>query len=225
VTIPWFQFRFALRRRRMRRLGFTLVELLVALALSILVLQAIVPALGRLRSAQRADQAPQEQLAGWETVLRADLANLVSPVKSGVKVVQIRRSGPEQAFDQLELQSFVRPGDGGNGPVSVRYAMEATDDGHSLTLIRYSRGWHDNLETKHILLNGLSGWELLNAPQRIEASTTQPATMPTAAPSGAMLVVVMQRGVERRFGYFWSTSAIGEVRDSEQSSDRTTETQ
>lgn len=140
--------------------GFTLIELLVALALSILLLQLLLPLLGRMMRSP--EQSLPPSLATWQAVLQMDLAQCVSPAKSGLPVVQILRSPQDSAFDQLQVQTLLRAGQSNRGPVIASYGVETSASGGALSLVRYSRGWHDELRTRHVLASDLTGWELLS---------------------------------------------------------------
>jgi prepilin-type N-terminal cleavage/methylation domain-containing protein len=175
---------------RPRRSAFTLVELLVALMLSALVLQLILPLFKYARETSVEPIVPT-----WQSVLRADLCGVVSQSKCGVPVVRIRRRSAGRAFDTLEIQTFCRAGSSSRGPLEATYTIEPSGSDSGLALGRYGRGWHDGVETRHVLAAHVRGWEL-GVDGANDTSTSKPATtapIPDSATEGAALNIVLDR--------------------------------
>jgi hypothetical protein len=190
-----------------------LVELLVALVLSVLVLRLVLPLLSAAKRgdvSRYSDVLPTET---WRSVLQADLSSLVSQAKCGVPTARIDRSNQNSAFERLDLQTLSRPGDASRGPLEARYVIEAVEPGRGLGLVRYGQGWHDHLRTRHVLLRDLSSWELTTR-SGPPATTSQPTTHPsenTTGRSELLQIKIKEAGGDERIAFFWVGASI-EVR-------------
>ena len=189
--------------------GFTLVELLIALALTALLLRLILPLFAAARSDNVGGVTGEgESLQAWRTILRTDFARLVSPVKSGLPVVQVKSSG-EGGLQQLVLQTLSPPGVGSRGPVEVTYALEAENDGQGvagLALVRSGRGWHDGQRTRHVLLRDLVGWEI-RTQSEARTRTTDEASHEIADASVLQVTVRRGNGTDAN-AEFWIVTGI-----------------
>lgn len=201
------------RPARQRIRAFTLIELLIALALSVLILRLVLPLLSAAKRgdvARHSNVLPEET---WRSVLQADLSSLVSQAKCGVPTARIDRSKQNSAFEQMGLQTLSRPGDASRGPLEARYVIEAVEPGRGLGLVRYGQGWHDRLRTRHVLLRDLSGWELMTRSGH-PAATSQPTTFPSENAAGRndlLQIKIQETDGDERVAFFWVGAAV-EVR-------------
>lgn len=185
---------------RHRNAGLTLMELLVALVLSVLILGMVLPLLATVtRPPAHLQLAPEP---GWRRPLQADFLELVSPAKSAVPVVNVLPASETRPFPELILQSFCRAGDfdGGaasRGPSQVKYTLEP-DPGGGFALVRSAAGWHDPATSRHVLADHLAAWEvILDPPLHLEAppSTSrdgQVPAQPTAQATGGLARVTLR---------------------------------
>jgi hypothetical protein len=154
----------------------TLVELLVALVLSVLILGMILPLFATLTHPTSHLEAASEP--GWRRALQADLLEIISPAKSAVPVIDVLPASDTRAFPELIVHTFCRAGgaEGGaasRGPSLVRYTLEP-EGPDGFALIRSSTGWHDVDTSRYVLSRGLKGWEVVLDPPN--HSTPPPAT-------------------------------------------------
>ena len=187
--------------------AFTLVELLVALALSALLLRLVLPLFAAARGGTLGGEAAADgTLATWRSVLRADLARLVSPARAGMPLVQVETGG-DGRLQRLVLQSLSPQGIGNRGPLEVTYELES-ENGDSvrgeLALVRSGRGWHDGQRTRHVLMGGLTGWELRPVENPSQAPLPDRSLEDSAAHDASVLRIVLHRvdGTDAS-GTFW----------------------
>lgn len=197
-----------LRRQPHHRSSFTLMELLVALALSLILLRLILPLVGKLArpQAETAQKQTMEAMETWSMLLEADLSNSLSPSRSSLPVVRLIRSPTDSAFDELEIQSLCRPGEDFQGPLTVRYVIEPARAGEPLALVRYGRGWYDNLRSRHVLAENVQDWKLdfegAKASQSpAPSSVGRSYELPPHA--GCVLLVTVKRGDVAATQRFW----------------------
>lgn len=201
------------RPARRRHRAFTLVELLVALVLSVLVLRLVLPLLSAAKRGEIARHSEVIPAETWRSVLQADLSSLVSQAKCGISTARIDHSQENSAFARLELQTLSRPGHASRGPVEARYIIEAVEPGRGLGLVRYGQGWHDHLRTRHVLLRDLSGWELTTR-SGPRAPTSRATTLPSendTAQSDMLEIKIKGADGNERIACLWVGAAI-EVR-------------
>lgn len=168
--------RASLDRDQRHFAGLTLIELLVALVLSVLVLAMLLPLLSQLMlPSNQLDVKPE---AVWSCAMAADLRELVSSAKSANPVVRIVPLNESDPMPELLVETFCRMGQDSNvpasrGPTEVRYRLEPVQNHGPFALVRYSQGWHDSLSDRLVLANDLTSWNLVADMTQATSATTQ----------------------------------------------------